>query len=44
MDAVCTEPIPIDDEDFAQATDSEKYRKYQKETYKPMPHTPRGDT
>ena len=44
MDAVCTEPIPIEDEDFIQATDSEKYRKYQKGTYEPMPHTPRIDT
>lgn len=44
MDAVCTEPIPIEDEDFIQATDSEKYRKYQKGTYEPLPHTPRSDT
>lgn len=44
MDAVCTEPIPVEDEDFVQTTNSEKYRKYQNGTYTPMPHTPRSST
>ena len=44
MDAVCTEPLSIEDEDLAQETDSEKYQKYQRGTYTPSPHTPRSDT
>ena len=40
MDAVCTEPIADDDEEeAAPESRSEKYKKYQKEPYTPMPHT-----
>ena len=40
MDAVCTEPIEDDDEnESVPETRSEKYKKYQKEPYTPMPHT-----
>lgn len=33
MNAVCTEPVPIEDEDFIQATDSEKFRRYQETVF-----------
>ena len=43
MDAVCTEPIPLEDEDTIQAAAPEKYQKYQKEPYTPSPHTQRAN-
>ena len=43
MDAVCTEPIPLEDEAIIQPITPEKYQKYQKEPYTPSPHTPRID-
>lgn len=39
MDAVCTEPIEDVDTDLPAPQTSDKYKKYQKEPYKPSPHT-----
>ncbi len=44
LDAVCTEPMPEEDESQVQIDEQEKYRRYQREPYTPSPHTPRIDT
>lgn len=43
LDAVCTEPIATPDEPMPVDEAQSKYKKYQKEPYTPMPHTPRTD-
>lgn len=43
LDAVCTEPISAQDEPMPVDEAQSKYKKYQKEPYTPMPHTPRTD-
>ena len=43
LDAVCIEPIPVEDDESVSGTETEKYRKYQKGTYVPSPHSPRED-
>lgn len=43
LDAVCTEPVEIQDTGLPQSEHSGKYTKYQKEPYTLAPHTPRVD-
>lgn len=43
LDAVCTEPIESIDEEFTDNATVNRYTKYQKEPYKPAPHTTRID-
>ena len=43
LDAVCTEPIQEQDIGLSGPDYHEKYAKYQKEPYTPVPHTPRDD-
>lgn len=38
LDAVCTEPVETEENQIMDKTSS-KYKKYQKETYIPVPHT-----
>ena len=43
LDAVCTEPVEIQDMDILKPESHSKYGKYQKEPYSPLPHTPCAD-
>lgn len=43
LDAVCTEPIELQDEEQPVEESANKYTKYQKKPYTPAPHTPRVD-
>lgn len=46
LDAVCDEPVTYDEESVGQVSEevrSQRYRKYQKEKYKPQPHYKRED-
>ena len=44
LDAVCTEPVEVQDTGLPQSERSGKYTKYQKEPYTPAPHTSRIDS
>lgn len=41
LDAVCTEPMEVQDTVHSEPERRDKYSKYQKEPYTPLPHTPR---
>lgn len=43
MEAVCTEPVSDDDATVYESTATARYKKYQKEPYKPAPHTYRDE-
>lgn len=43
LDAICSEPVEVQDTELPRAELHEKYTKYQKEPYTPAPHTPRTD-
>ena len=43
LDAICSEPVEVQDTELPRSELHEKYTKYQKEPYTPAPHTPRAD-
>lgn len=43
LDAVCTEPVELREEELSRETSTSKYKKYQKEPYTPTSHTARTD-
>ena len=43
LDAVCTDAIPTQDDLLPEATVTEKYSKYQRESYHPVPHQLKPD-